>query len=1448
MMFISFSKKAYFFLVLLVVVTILPRFAYAGATTNLTFWDNFDNLVAGTTLSGVHDWLYTQSGGCPNYTVQVGGDANDIYNNCSGGSYTSNKLVFASTTYRDVRLKFDFKYQSQNRVFAHLRQPTTASNSVSSYVFYTYDGGPYLAQMNAGGGVNAFGSGSVSMSAGTWYTMELESIDNGSSDPVLSAWLYAKGTTRPGSPTVTYTDTSHLQGTSPGYVSISLDGNAGTPTEIDNVELYTGDAGKPTAAPYPLGSVSNLAAGTATLTTIPVTWSAPTHDGGSAVVDYLIEYRTGSNSYATFSHAPSTSTSTTITGLNPGTSYNIRVSAVTGVATSTASSITASTVAYPNISNIFVTQVSTTGALITFTTDLQTSDLINYGLTTGYGSATAEANTSPRVTSHSVTLSGLTPCKTYNYDIYVNGANSNATTSPNYRFITQGCSNVIVDDNFTRANTSYNSTASSTSGVGVPTIYNSPSTGGGWIDNYGNHWKINLNTLLFKFDTLASVSIAELYRPDTEATVNQKVQVYTSAIGSTGTNYIVLRRRPVSGGSVYAAFGPSVGGIRFRYIDPVYKFDTAFADLEQSNFTFTSGHSYVYTAYAVSPVVGHTKFVATIADALDPTTILNALWMDDTDVPASGQFNSSGTIGVTGDWNYALASSTRIIYSQVQASNLKSYPLLMGANTTGNVITLKNTGADWTPGTPGTPTFSVSGVSGVSITSQTVVSTSTAKLTLSAGANYGTLIITDGGSNATTTVDVVNLSSASTSPYTPETFQSDSGTTTAIFTSEAAVGGVAPYTYQWQRATLQDFTDAVNISGATSLTLTDTPPTTSAYYYRLKTTDSATVPNIGYSFPAPGVSGYKVAPPNPTFMIAANNNLPQTLKVIYVGDSITNKIASTLDQIMGTALAATSIAYTGHNLGSDGSSASDWVPGFFRYDAMATDLTSNGYKYVFVMFGTNEAIGSVSAASYKSSVTTLANRIIALGGVPILNSPNYQYSRSTNDRLLGYTNALDQIADGSSIFRGDRSVVAYFADKLYDMFASQFVDTLHPNATQGYESFARYQVDAFLRVLDGIYPTLSSLSSVASSTTSSSISFTWATNASSSTYAQFGPSSSNLATSTEIDTGTRVRSHSMSLSNIQPCTQYYVQLFSRDANGNRVNSTPSTITTPGCTGSATVSTSTLSSITTASGGSLSFGTLALTVPTSYASSTPSAIFQAKTLDSTAFYQSAGTPTSKTAVGTTVYNLKALADATTTIPAFDAPLTVRLSYSPSDVTGLTEGTLKIYRYDGATWSALSGCVVDTNAHTVTCTTTRFSDFAIFGDTVSSSPSTSPAASINTGATYGGGSTSAGSVIDINKLNAGTNLVLVSPKNSTPTSQYQFTKTLTLYTRSVSVKELQKYLNSHGFIIAKSGSGSPGKETDLFGVGTKNALIKFQKAHKISPTGQLGPITRLIMNSR
>jgi hypothetical protein len=103
----------------------------------------------------------------------------------------------------------------------------------------------------------------------------------------------------------------------------------------------------------------------------------------------------------------------------------------------------------------------------------------------------------------------------------------------------------------------------------------------------------------------------------------------------------------------------------------------------------------------------------------------------------------------------------------------------------------------------------------------------------------------------------------------------------------------------------------------------------------------------------------------------------------------------------------------------------------------------------------------------------------------------------------------------------------------------------------------------------------------------------------------------------------------------------------------------------------------------------------------------------------------------------------------------------------------------------------------------------------------------------------------STSSLSKIKNETSLNLSSPV----ITKFNFKKDLKLGQANTDIKELQKYLNTNGYIISKSGVGSKGKETNYFGPATKAALIKFQKAKKISPaTGLFGPMTRKVVNGK
>ena len=76
--------------------------------------------------------------------------------------------------------------------------------------------------------------------------------------------------------------------------------------------------------------------------------------------------------------------------------------------------------------------------------------------------------------------------------------------------------------------------------------------------------------------------------------------------------------------------------------------------------------------------------------------------------------------------------------------------------------------------------------------------------------------------------------------------------------------------------------------------------------------------------------------------------------------------------------------------------------------------------------------------------------------------------------------------------------------------------------------------------------------------------------------------------------------------------------------------------------------------------------------------------------------------------------------------------------------------------------------------------------------------------------------------------------------------KFDHNIGLGKQGADVKALQAYLNDHGFIVSQVGAGSKGFESIYFGLKTKAAVIKYQRANGVSTTGFVGPMTRALLN--
>lgn len=106
----------------------------------------------------------------------------------------------------------------------------------------------------------------------------------------------------------------------------------------------------------------------------------------------------------------------------------------------------------PLISNVQATNISNSGATITWTTNEASNSVVNYGLTNAYGS---NASSATLVTNHSVNLTGLSPNIMYHYRVNSTDAGSNPSSSTDFTFTTAASGGSspsgLVSDSFTGA-------------------------------------------------------------------------------------------------------------------------------------------------------------------------------------------------------------------------------------------------------------------------------------------------------------------------------------------------------------------------------------------------------------------------------------------------------------------------------------------------------------------------------------------------------------------------------------------------------------------------------------------------------------------------------------------------------------------------------------------------------------------------------------------------------------------------------------------------------------------------------------------------------------------------------------------------------------------------------------------------------------------------------------
>ncbi len=381
------------------------------------------------------------------------------------------------------------------------------------------------------------------------------------------------------------------------------------------------------------------------------------------------------------------------------------------------------------------------------------------------------------------------------------------------------------------------------------------------------------------------------------------------------------------------------------------------------------------------------------------------------------------------------------------------------------------------------------------------------------------------------------------------------------------------------------------------------------------------------------------------------------------------------------------------------------------------------------------------------------------------------------------------------------------------------------------------------------------LSSVTATPTTTTAVIGWNTNEPSSSIIDYGLTNTYGHATTETNSPNRIQVHSETIGSLLPCVTYHYRVRGKDLAQNQGQSSDTTFTTGGCPGLASIVSQSAGSITAVSGGSASLsvagGSITLTIPAG--TTVSDAEYQIKQLNSVDALVDAGAPTGYSLAGAHTYDIQSLSDVDTDITAFSHPITVTLAYADSDVTSLDESSLRMYHYHGGSWQSLSSCSIDSGANQISCTTDSFSLFALVG---------TPASVGGGGGSIGGNT--AGSLSTYGCKDATATNYFPSSINHDPTmciyvptgdgllgqnnNKYTFTRNLRSGMFGEDVKELQKYLNSKGFILAHKGPGSPGSETTKFGALTRKFLSTFQAQNGIKPSvGFFGPITRGFIKS-
>ena len=133
----------------------------------------------------------------------------------------------------------------------------------------------------------------------------------------------------------------------------------------------------------------------------------------------------------------------------------------------------------PVISNVTATNISNNSATITWTTDQNSDSVVNYGLTSSYGSTTSS---STMTVSHSVNIAGLSAATTYHFRVKSKNINNLTATSGDFTFVTtSGVSDITIDNTGATVVGTWSTGTSATDKFGSDYRYKGGGTGASYL-------------------------------------------------------------------------------------------------------------------------------------------------------------------------------------------------------------------------------------------------------------------------------------------------------------------------------------------------------------------------------------------------------------------------------------------------------------------------------------------------------------------------------------------------------------------------------------------------------------------------------------------------------------------------------------------------------------------------------------------------------------------------------------------------------------------------------------------------------------------------------------------------------------------------------------------------------------------------------------------------------